>query len=462
MKRVLIVSPHFPPTNAADMHRVRMVLPYLRENGWEAEVIAAIPGAVAAPRDEWLADGLPSDVPVHRVKALGLGWSRVPGLGTLGFRALPAVLRKGNELLSDKRFDLVYFSSTQWPVHLAGPKWKKRHGVSFAMDYQDPWVNDYYDKHPEVMPPGGRFRYGLSAALSRWMEPRVLRRCAGYTAVSEAYPRDLNRRYPWAADLPYTVMPFPGSERDLERAKNNGVRQGQFDVRDGKSHWVYVGRGGKDMERSARILFRALAEYFSDKPDLRQQIRLHFIGTSYAPAGQGQPTIAPIAAEFGLADMVREQADRIPYSETLRCLLDASAILALCSDDSGYTASKIYPCLLARKPLLAICDYRSSVASLINEVGGGVCATFGNQGAPDAAAMVRARWLESSAWRNGIPLDERKFARYLDRASAAELAGWWEGLRVEERDEGDRGRETGDRGYRGRETGGGGQWTNTG
>ena len=40
MKRVLIVSPHFPPVNAADMHRARMVLPFLRENGWEAEVLA--------------------------------------------------------------------------------------------------------------------------------------------------------------------------------------------------------------------------------------------------------------------------------------------------------------------------------------------------------------------------------------------------------------------------------------
>ena len=81
MKRVLIVSPHFPPINAADMHRVRMVLPFLRENGWEAEVVAVRPDAVAAPRDEWLTEGLPPDVKVHRVKALGLGWGRVPGLG---------------------------------------------------------------------------------------------------------------------------------------------------------------------------------------------------------------------------------------------------------------------------------------------------------------------------------------------------------------------------------------------
>ena len=35
MRRVLIVSPSFPPISAADLHRVRMSLPYYREFGWE-------------------------------------------------------------------------------------------------------------------------------------------------------------------------------------------------------------------------------------------------------------------------------------------------------------------------------------------------------------------------------------------------------------------------------------------
>lgn len=428
MPRVLIVSPHFPPVNAADMHRVRMVLPFLHENGWEAEVLAVGPEAVAAPRDEWLEAGLPTDVPVHRVKALGLDWARCPGLGTLGFRALPAVLRKGHELLKRERFDLVYFSSTQWPVHLAGPRWKRRHGVPFTMDYQDPWVNDYYRRHPEVRPPGGRMRYSVAAALNRWMEPRVLRECSGYTSVSQAYPEDLVRRYPWSASIPHQVMPFPGSERDFERVRSEGVRQSHFNPADGRIHWVYVGRGGRDMETSAHALFRAVAEHARANSGFREQVVMHFIGTSYAPAGKGSATIAPIAAEYGLSDVVREQPDRIPYSETLRCLLDASAILALGSNDASYTASKIYPCLLARKPLLVVCHEQSGVVRLLEEAGGGVCATFGGDGAGTAASQVRTRWLEGRAYQEQAPLDRAKFERYLERASARDLARWWQGV----------------------------------
>ncbi len=43
MRRVLIVSPHFPPVNAADHHRVRMALAYLEEFGWSAAVLAVSP-----------------------------------------------------------------------------------------------------------------------------------------------------------------------------------------------------------------------------------------------------------------------------------------------------------------------------------------------------------------------------------------------------------------------------------
>jgi hypothetical protein len=42
-RHVLIVSPHFPPTNAPDMQRVRMSLPHFHKFGWRASVLAVAP-----------------------------------------------------------------------------------------------------------------------------------------------------------------------------------------------------------------------------------------------------------------------------------------------------------------------------------------------------------------------------------------------------------------------------------
>ncbi len=83
-----------------------------------------------------------------------------------------------------------------------------------------------------------------------------------------------------------------------------------------------------------------------------------------------EKTVEPLAANYGLERIVVEHTDRIPYSETLRCLLDANALFAPGSDDTGYTASKIYPYLLMGKPMLSVFHRMSSVAALIKNVGG--------------------------------------------------------------------------------------------
>ncbi len=87
MKNLLIVSPHFPPINAADHQRVRMALPWLREFGWEATVLAVEPEYVEGVRDECLVKTLPADIRVVRTGALSAKWTRWFGVGSLAYRA---------------------------------------------------------------------------------------------------------------------------------------------------------------------------------------------------------------------------------------------------------------------------------------------------------------------------------------------------------------------------------------
>lgn len=425
MRRALIVSPHFPPVNAPDMHRVRMLLPFFRANGWEVEVLSVEFGQVAAPLDPWLAEGLPDDVKVHRVRALGLGWSSIPGLGTLGLRALTSLGKAGDRLLAKNGFELVYFSTTVFETHLLGPRWKRKFGVPFVMDYQDPWVNDYYREHPEVVPPGGRIKYALSDALHRWMEPRVLRECSGITSVSPDYPSQLARRYPWLNTARTIVQPFPGARRDFERMSSAQISQRHFDPQDGKLHWVYIGVVIPGMLPVLRALFEALATAM--EPDIRNKLRMHFIGTSYAPDGRATPVVLPLAAQYGLAEQVQEQCARIPYAEALKCLADADALLAIGSDDPGYTASKIYPYLLAGKPLLAIYHEQSSVVPLLQGVGGAVCIPFPTR--IDEAALAKGigkSWVDGHAFAQPRPLDKTAFEPYTDHGSAATLCRFFE------------------------------------
>ncbi len=504
--RLLIISPHFPPVNGADMQRIRLLLPYLKDRGISAEVLCVDPLCVAAPRDGWLEEALPTSVPIHRVGALGLEWGRVPGLGTLTFRALGALRRTGDALLKGGAFDLVYFSTTQFGIHVLGPEWKKKFRVPFFMDYQDPWVSDYYLEHPEVIPPGGRLKYAVFNFLCRRQEPRVLRYCSGITSVSSAYPRQLQARYPWleAVDrgldigsrsqesedralrtehgmsglpastldvalssldgnylkissgdagnsagsssdqaaglrsqapeplssaphrLSSLVIPFPGDRRDLDRVKADGTIQDLFDPNDGYAHWVYIGVCPPPMDLTLAAYFLALAHWLSEHQEIRQSLRIHFVGTSYAKAGTGKSNVMKLARASGVDDVVDEQTDRIPYSHTLRCLLDADALIVLGTDDPGYTASKIYPYLLAEKPLLTVFHEQSSVVRLVREVGGAVVVPFSTgESVAAVAERIRQEWLESERYRTPVPLDKDAFEPYTAQAQAGQLAAFF-------------------------------------
>lgn len=356
------------------MHRVRLLLPYLRGCGIDATVLAVDAASVASPRDAWLADGIPLDIPIKRVRGLGLMWANIPGLGTLSNRAFFSLRATGCRLLraasKTSPYDLIYFSTTEFSTFKLGPIWKREFGVPFVVDYQDPWVSDYYIEHPEVTPPGGRLKYSVSQWLARQSEPKTLLRCDGISSVSENYVNQIRNRYAFAKNIPAITLPFPADDRDLKRlAANEAVPQHMFNPNDGLQHWVYVGRGGQDMHHALRGLFVAFRNALSRDRSLAT-VRLHFLGTSYAAPGRGRPSIKPLAAEYGISHFVQELTDRIPYSTTLRCLLDASALIVPGSDDRGYTASKIYPYLLAGKPLLGIFHEQSSVHDIVQSVGG--------------------------------------------------------------------------------------------
>ena len=367
MRRVLIVSPHFPPVNAPDHQRVRMSLPYFRENGWEPVVLAVDAAQVEGLRDPLLAESVPPDVVVHRVGALPARITRLVGLGNLGYRAWFHLSVAGARLLRAEKFDLVYFSTTQFLVTGLGARWRHKFNVPYVVDLQDPWRTDYYERPGAPRPPGG-WKYRFARWQAARLEERAWRDAAGFVSVNPTYLADLRLRYAWFAQKPSAVVPFGASEADFEFARARADIAPAFTREAGAVHLVSVGAVGPIMRTALGRLFAGVRALRDAHPAIAARLRFHFVGTSYAPVGRARPSVAPIAQEYGVHDLVREQTERVGYFTAIKTMLEADAIVIPGSDDPGYSPSKVTTCCLAARPTLAIGPVVSAFADAVNEL----------------------------------------------------------------------------------------------
>jgi len=363
MRRVLMISPHFPPDSSAAAHRVRLLAPHLGEAGWEPTIVTLESSAYEGRPDCELEALVPPSLPVVRASAWPARATRVLGIGDLGLRAFTGLLRASRAQLSRERFDALFI--TVYPVYpaLLGPRLKAEFNVPFVLDYQDPWVGAWGRSVGGGSGGMPDWKSRASRRIGEWLEPRAVAAADALVAVSQGTIDGIVERLPAAGRLPHCVIPLGFEPADFESLRRRVPSQSHFDPSDGLVHLCYVGTVLPAGHDTLALLLRGLAHARREDPEA-SRLRLHFFGTSNQSTSDTH-RVLPMAYELGLGEAVTEVPGRLDYLDALSVLTNASGILLLGSSERHYTASKLYPALLAQRPLFALFHEASSVVSIL-------------------------------------------------------------------------------------------------
>ncbi|MCC7007743.1 MAG: hypothetical protein IT184_02910 [Acidobacteria bacterium] len=367
VRNVLLITPHFPPDASAAAHRVRLLAPYLPKYGWQPTVLTCREDAYEGALDPALAAFVPASLRVVRAPAWPVRLTRSVGIGDLGLRSFAGLRRAASALCASEPFDAAFITIFPSYTALLGPWLTRRFRVPFILDYQDPWVSAW---GAEVggRPDGGvDVKSRLSRTLAGWLEPRVVKAAAAITAVSAGTFEPVLRRNPDIQPITEAI-PLGAEPQDFCQEWSPRVAL-PFDPADGQLHVCYTGTMLPLGRETLRAVLAAVARVRDERPALYTRLRLHFIGTSNQSVAAETYRVLPIARELGVADVVDEQPARLPYSAIVQVQQHAGALLALGSSEPHYTASKIFPLLLARRPLLAVYHEASTVADVLGAIG---------------------------------------------------------------------------------------------
>jgi glycosyltransferase involved in cell wall biosynthesis len=419
MHRVLMISPHFPPDSTAATHRVRLLAPYMADRGWQPTVLTVDPRDYEGRLDPALAASVPPGVRVVRTRAWPSRASRRFGVGDLGIRAFHGLWRGASDLMASERFDAVFI--TIYPTYpaLLGPLLKRRFRAAFVLDYQDPWVGEWGRSAGPGVEGRPDAKSRASRLLAARLEPLALKAADAVTAVSRATYEQALERTPEAKPRASAELPIGWDRRDLEFVSGAPAR---FPA-DGLVHLSYVGTLLPTGFDTLRAVLAAVAVLRASSP-AAARLRLHFFGTSNQRTPDAPARVLPVAAEYGLADVVTESAPRLDYFDALRVLRDSTAVLLMGSRERHYTPSKVFPALVAQRPVVAIMHEASSASDLLRRAGRAPTVRLITYDDQTAHARVEAIAAELSALiANPRYAAEAVDERVLEPTSACALAG---------------------------------------
>lgn len=413
MKKVLIISPHFPPSNLAAVHRSRLFAQHLPAFGWEPIILTADEKYYEEALDHNLVKLLPEGLRIEKVKAYHVTKPRL--IGDIGLRSFLQLLKKAVDLIKKEKIDFLYIPIPSFYVALIGRIAHAKTKVPYGIDYIDPWVHTF---------PGSNklfSRHWWSTKIAGWLEPIAVKNAKVITGVAEGYYDGVLQRNPkLKQDALFAAMPYGGEAADYNMVSQLKIATYVFSMKANKIQLVYA---GALLPKAIKPL-RAICEAICKHPETFINLELYFIGTGTSSDVSEGCSISEIARDYGLWNtIIFEHPARIPYLDVIAHLSAASGVFILGSTEAHYTPSKVYQAVLAYKPIWAVLHLASTACEIIRSSTAGIVLDFnGEQDLPTISNKLANSYFEFVKYLAAYEPGKINTA-YFDQYSAKKVTG---------------------------------------
>ena len=366
VKNILILYPHFPPSNLAGVHRARLFAQHLSTFEWNPIVLTVNEKYYEETPDNNLTKLVPATLRIEKVEAFSIGKFRL--IGDIGLRAFFQLYRKAKELILSEKIDFLYIPIPSFYCALLGRFLHESTDIKYGIDYIDPWVHEFPGTNKKLS------RHWWSTQLAKFLEPIAVKKASLITGVAEGYYEDVLNRNPLLKKNAITgAMPYGGEPKDHEIIQQLTITSYLFEKKKHKLQFVYAGAMLPKAYEPLENIFASI----TSNTALFEDVEFHFIGTGKVTTDAQSYNIKPLAEKYGLwHTTIFEYPARIPYLDVLVHLNIADAVFVLGSTEPHYTPSKVYQAILANKPVLAVLHEQSQAATVLVQSNAGIVITI--------------------------------------------------------------------------------------
>jgi len=350
MKNILIIYPHWVPSNLAGVHRARLISNFLHDFNWHPIILTVKSEFYEEKPDLDICKTVNPKTEVVYTDARKITKPRI--IGDIGLRAFEYLKKEALNIIKTRKIDFIWIPIPSFYVAILGRKLYNKTKIPYGIDYIDPWIRDISNRK--------NIRAIASNFIARILEPYSVKKAILISGVSTSYYQPVIDRSFKKKQIQHIGMPYGFDPNDHKIIlKNIELPWTSF------KNCIPIIYAGAFLPKSGlftELLFKGIKNLV-ETDNWNKNVHLFFVGTG----NYTHKSITDFAKENQISEFVYEIRERKPYLEILNYLSNSKGVMIIGSTEKHYTASKTFQSLLSEKPVFSIFHSQSSAVEVMKE-----------------------------------------------------------------------------------------------